>query len=137
MFFPKKNAGVCGQMSLSVGPDALWLANDGAHGVVLGSVIQVFCAASGVGSGDVMWTRDGFLLRSDPPHIRIRVTSGDGGAVVSTLTVDNFRSTDGGSYVCKTNSSRSSELQLTGQSSLRTSCVHVYITLLTSCIHIL
>ncbi len=92
----------------------LWDTNSGEHDVVAGSVIQLLCSATGTTPKGVTWTRDGIQLRNDPPHIRVRVSSGGDGATLSMATVDNFNSADDGSYVCVTNEIRSSPLNLTG-----------------------
>ena len=60
----------------------------------------------------MMWFKDGSSLTNDPPHVRIR-TSTDGTAVVSTLTIDNFDSTDNGDYFCQASDGSNSESSIT------------------------
>ena len=84
----------------------------------LGTVIRVRCTASSSSAPTMTWFNDGSSLTNDPPHVRIR-TSTDGTAVVSTLTIDNFDSTDDGIYFCQasddTNSESSTTLNLTSK----------------------
>ena len=96
----------------------LFVNNSGVHNVELGTVIRVRCTASSSSAPTMTWFKDGSSLTNDPPHVRIR-TSTDGTAVVSTLTIDNFDSTDDGDYFCQasddTNSESSTTLSLTSK----------------------
>ena len=107
-----------GQLSLQSLPDVLFVNNNGVHNVELGTVIRVRCTASSSSAPTMTWFKDGSSLTNDPPHVRIR-TSTDGTAVVSTLTIDNFDSTDDGDYFCQasddTNSESSTTLSLTSK----------------------
>ena len=108
-----------GQLTLQALPDVLFVDNGGVHGVELGTVVRARCTASSSSSAPLLtWFKDGGILASDPPHIRIRSTS-SGSEVSSVLTVDNFDSGDNGDYYCEasndTDTLTSTTLSLSGQ----------------------
>ncbi|CAI8053582.1 hypothetical protein GBAR_LOCUS29303 [Geodia barretti] len=92
---------VQGQLTLQALPDMLFVDNGGVHGVELGTVVRARCTASSSSSAPLLtWFKDGGILASDAPHIRIR-SSSSGSEVSSVLTVDNFDSGDNGDYYCE------------------------------------
>ena len=79
-------------------------------------MIWLYCTADSA-NATITWTKDGVTLVNDPAHIRIR-NSSSGVSTTSSLVVDNFQSSDNGSYVCQardgTVTVNSSTLSLTG-----------------------
>ena len=107
-----------GQLTLQALPDVLFVDNGGVHGVELGTVVRARCTASTSSAPLITWFKDGGILASDPPHIRIR-SSSSGSEVSSVLTVDNFDGGDNGDYYCEasndTDTLASTTLSLSGQ----------------------
>ena len=97
-------------------PDILFQNNSGVHNIVEQSVIWLYCTANSV-NATITWTKDGVTLVNDPAHIRIR-SSSSGMSTTSSLVVDNFQTSDNGSYVCQARdgvlTTSSSTLSLTG-----------------------
>ena len=79
-------------------PTVLFESNGGMHNVVEGSVIQLYCSVLS-STATVTWTKDGSPVVLDVPHLRER-TFNDSTTVLSVLTVDNFVSSDSGTYHC-------------------------------------
>ena len=79
-------------------PSVLFQSNGGIHSVVEGSVIQLYCSVEST-TASFSWTKDGSPVIIDVPHLRER-TSNDNTITTSVLTVDNFQSTDSGTYQC-------------------------------------
>ena len=83
-------------------PDAIFQAPGGVRRVVEGSVLQLYCS---IGALNVTftWRKDGEPVTIDVPHLRER-TSEDGttNTTTSVLTIDNFQSSDNGTYQCMT-----------------------------------
>ena len=79
-------------------------------------MIWLYCTADSA-NATITWTKDGVTLVNDPAHIRIRSYS-SGMSTTSSLVVDNFQSSDNGSYVCQARDGmttvNSSTLSLTG-----------------------
>ena len=79
-------------------PSVLFQSNGGLHNVVEGSVIQLYCSVESI-TAAFFWTKDGSPVVIDVPHLRER-TSNDSTTTTSVLTVDNFQSSDTGTYQC-------------------------------------
>ena len=97
-------------------PNILFQNNSGVHNIVEQSVIWLYCTADSA-NATITWTKDGVTLVNDPAHIRIR-SSSSGMSTTSSLVVDNFQTSDDGSYVCQARDGMftvtSSALSLTG-----------------------
>ena len=122
ILFPS-HAAVCGQTTVAVLPDALWTGTSsgavGVHNILGGSVIQLFCTGTDTaGPPNVMWIRNDVPLSNDPPEVRIRTSDDGATATSSVLTIEDFDSTDNGTYYCSvvgtSGSAASGALQLTG-----------------------
>ena len=107
---------VSAQLTVTPLPDILFQNNSGIHNIVEQSVIWLYCTANSV-NATITWTKDGVTLVNDPAHIRIR-SSSSGMSSTSSLVVDNFQTSDDGSYVCQARDGmttvNSSTLSLTG-----------------------
>ena len=79
-------------------PSVLFHTNSGLHSVVEGSVIQLYCSVEST-TASFSWTKDGNPVVIDVPHLRER-NSNDSTTTTSVLTVDNFQSSDTGTYQC-------------------------------------
>ena len=79
-------------------PSVLFESNGGLHNVVEGSVIQLYCSVEST-TVSFSWTKDGNPVVIDVPHLRERTTY-DSTTTTSVLTVDNFQSSDTGTYQC-------------------------------------
>ena len=79
-------------------PSILFESNGGLHNVVEGSVIQLYCSVEST-TASFSWTKDGNPVVIDVPHLRERTTN-DSVITTSVLTVDNFQSSDTGTYQC-------------------------------------
>ena len=79
-------------------PAILFQSNGGVHGVVRGSVIQLYCSVQST-TATFSWTKDGGPVVIDVPHLRER-TCNDSTTTTSVLTLDNFQSSDNGTYQC-------------------------------------
>ena len=105
------------QLAITPLPNALFQNNGGVRNIVEQSVIWLYCTANST-VATITWTKDGVALVNDPSHIRIR-SSSSGMSTTSSLVVDNFQSSDNGSYVCQasdgTATVNSSTLSLTGE----------------------
>ena len=115
LFLPPSSA-VNAQLTVTPLPDILFQNNSGVHNIVEQSVIWLYCTANSA-TATITWTKDGVTLVNDPAHIRIR-SSSSGMSTTSSLVVDNFQSSDNGSYVCQARdgmmTASSSTLSLTG-----------------------
>ena len=83
-------------------PSVLFESNGGLHNVVEGSVIQLYCLVEST-RVSLSWTKDRSSVVIDVPHLRER-TSNDSTTTTSVLIVDNFQSTDTGTYQCSASS---------------------------------
>ena len=79
-------------------PSVLFQSNGGIHNVVEGSVIQLYCSVEST-TASLTWTKDGSPVVIDVPHLRER-TSNNSTTTTLVLTVDNFQSSDTGTYQC-------------------------------------
>ena len=79
-------------------PSVLFHSNGGLHTVVEGSVIQLYCSVEST-TASFSWTKDGNRVVIDVPHLQER-TANDDTTTTSVLTVDNFQSSDTGTYQC-------------------------------------
>ena len=79
-------------------PAVLFQTNGGVHNITAGSVIQLYCSVQST-TASFSWTKDGRPVVIDVPHLRER-TCNDSSTATSVLTVDNFQSSDGGTYRC-------------------------------------
>lgn len=79
-------------------PTVLFESNGGVHNVVEGSVIQLYCSVVS-STATVTWTKAGSPVVLDVPHIRER-TFNKNTTILSVLTIDNFMSSDSGTYHC-------------------------------------
>ena len=79
-------------------PDALFQASGGVHNVVEGSVIQLYCTVSSI-NVTFSWTKDSTPVVIDVPHLRER-TCNTSTTTTSVLTIDNYQSSDNGTYQC-------------------------------------
>lgn len=109
------------QLTVTTLPNVLFQSNDGVHNIVEESVVWLYCTAnSTIATPSITWTKNGVTLVHDPPHIRIRSSSDDTNmSTTSSLVVDNFKTSDNGSYMCQagdgTVTMNSSVLSLTGR----------------------
>jgi len=88
--------------------------------IVEETVIWLYCTAnSATAIPNITWMKDGVTLVNDPPHIRIRSSSNTLLSNTSSLVVDNFQTSDDGTYLCQasdgTATMNSSTLSLTGR----------------------
>ena len=85
-------------------------------------MVWLYCTAnSTTAAPSVTWTKNGVTLVNDPPHIRITSSSDSTNmSTTSSLVVDNFKTSDNGSYMCRasdgTVTMNSFALSLTGKS---------------------
>ena len=79
-------------------PAVLFQTNGGVHNVVAGSIIQLYCSVRST-TASFSWTKDGRPVVVDVPHLRER-TGNDSATATSVLIVNNFQSSDSGSYQC-------------------------------------
>ena len=104
------------QLTVTPLPDILFQNNSGVHNIMEQSVIWLYCTANSA-NATITWTKDGVTLVNDPAHILIR-SSSSGISTTSSLVVDNFQTSDNGSYVCQAMDGmvivNSSTLPLTG-----------------------
>ena len=107
---------VSAQLTVTPLPDILFQNNSGVHNIMEQSVIWLYCTANSA-NATITWTKDGVTLVNDPAHILIR-SSSSGISTTSSLVVDNFQTSDNGSYVCQAMDGmvivNSSTLPLTG-----------------------
>ena len=89
---------VFGQLTVTSLPDALFRDNGGVHNVVEGSVIQLFCSVESL-NVTFSWTKDGSPVVIDVPDLRER-TCNDSTTTTSMLTIEDFQSSDDGTYQC-------------------------------------
>ena len=76
------------------------LFNGGNQSIVEGSVIWLYCEVDSVSpSLRVTWNKDNVPLTQDVPHIRMR-SSSTTSSTTFLLVVDNFQSSDDGTYQC-------------------------------------
>ena len=76
------------------------LFNGGSQSIVRGSVIWLYCDVDSVSSSlRVTWNKDNTSLTQDVPHIRMR-SSSTTSSTTFLLLVDNFQSSDDGTYQC-------------------------------------
>ena len=76
------------------------LFNGGSQSIVEGSVIWLYCEVDSVLSSlNVTWNKDNVPLTKDVPHIRMK-SLGTTSSSTFLLVVDNFQSSDGGTYQC-------------------------------------
>ena len=98
-------------------PTVLFESNGGVHNVVEGSVIQLYCSVV-PSTATITWTKDGSPVVLDVPHLRER-TFNESPSILSVLTVDNFVSSDSGTYHClavaEGHSSNGTEVTLNGK----------------------
>ena len=116
LLFPPCSA-MGAQLTVTPLPNVLFQNNSGVHNIVEQSVIWLYCTANST-TATITWTKNGETLVNDPAHIRIR-SSSSGMSTTSSLVVDNFQSSDNGSYVCQARDGvltvNSSTLSLTGR----------------------
>ena len=79
-------------------PAVLFQTNGGVHNITAGSVIQLYCSVQST-TASFSWIKDGRPVVIDVPHLRER-TCNDSTTATSVLTVDNFQSSDSGTYQC-------------------------------------
>ena len=92
------NAAVQGQLTVTLLPAVLF--NGGSQSIVEGSVIWLYCEVDSVSpSLRVTWKKDNVPLTQGVPHIRMR-SSNTTSSSSFLLVVDNFQSSDGGTYQC-------------------------------------
>ena len=76
------------------------LFNGVNQSIVEGSVIWLYCEVNSVSpSLTVTWNKDNIPLEQDVPHIRMR-SSNTTSSSTFLLVVDNFQSSDDGTYQC-------------------------------------
>ena len=76
------------------------LFNGESQSIVEGSVIWLYCEVDSVSpSLRVTWNKDNIPLEQDVPHIRMRSLSTTSSSTF-LLVVDNFQSSDDGTYQC-------------------------------------
>jgi len=97
---------VSARLTVTSLPNLLFENNGGVHNVVQQSVIQLYCMANSTTgtTPNVTWTKNGVELVNDLPHIRIRNSVSANEAYTtstSSLVVDNFQTSDNGSYMCR------------------------------------
>ena len=81
-------------------PVSIFQAPGGVRRVVEGSVIQLYCSVESL-SVTFTWNKDNDPVDIDVPHLRERTCS-SGSTTTSVLTIDNFLSSDNGTYQCMT-----------------------------------
>ena len=87
-------------------PAALFQDNCGVHNVVEGSVIQLFCSVESL-NVTFSWTKDGSPVVIDVPNLHER-TCNDSTTTTSMLTIEDFQSSDNGTYQCMVTSRQES-----------------------------
>ena len=88
------------QLTINPLPDILFQNNSGVHNIVEQSVIWLYCTVDSA-TATITWTKDGETLVNDPAHIRIRSFNSSEMSTTSSLVVDNFQTSDNGTYVCQ------------------------------------
>ena len=87
-----------GQLNVISLPAVLF--NGGNQSIVEGSVIWLYCEVDSVTSSlTVTWNKDNVPLEQDVPHILMR-SSRNTSSSTFLLVVDNFQSSDDGTYQC-------------------------------------
>ena len=89
---------ICTDLQVTSLPFVLFQSNGGIHNVVEGSVIQLYCSVEST-TASFSWTKEGSPVVIDVPHLRERI-SNDSSTTTSVLTMDNFQSSDTGTYQC-------------------------------------
>ena len=77
--------------------------NDNASAIVAGSVIQLFCSASGqFTSPNIRWTKNNITIpeTAQLPHLMVKSRTENNTITSSVLTIYGFSSSDNGSYQC-------------------------------------
>ena len=76
------------------------LFNGMNQSIAEGSVIWLYCEVNSVSSSlTAIWSKDNVPLEQDAPHIRMR-SSNTTSSSTFLLVVDNFQSSDDGTYQC-------------------------------------
>ena len=87
--------------------------NDNSSVIVAGSVIQLFCSASGQFTAPHMqWTRNNITIpeTAQLPHLMVKSRTENNTITSSVLTIYGFSSSDNGSYQCSASEINSSSL---------------------------
>eukprot|EP00731_Ephydatia_muelleri_P008994 Em0004g1332a len=85
------------------GPQDLDTIKDNSSVIVVGSVIQLFCSASGqLTAPHIQWTRNNITIpeTAQLPHLMVKSRTQNNTITSSLLTVYGFSSSDNGSYQC-------------------------------------
>ena len=85
-------------------PQDLDAINDNSSVIVAGSVIQLFCSASGQFTAPhIQWTRNNITIPETPqlPHLIVKSRTENSRLLTSsTLVINGFSGSDNGSYRC-------------------------------------
>ena len=76
---------------------------DNSSVIVVGSVIQLFCSASGqLTAPHIQWTRNNITIpeTAQLPHLMVKSRTQNNTITSSLLTIYGFSSSDNGSYQC-------------------------------------
>ena len=88
---------------INVGPRDFDSVQDNSSVIVVGSVIQLFCSASGQFTAPhIQWTRDIINIpeTAQLPHLIVKSRTQNNTITSSILTIYGFSSSDNGSYQC-------------------------------------
>ena len=86
--------------------------NDNSSVIVAGSVIQLFCSASGQFTAPrIQWTRNNITIpeTAQLPHLMVKSRTENNTITSSVLTIYNFTSSDNGSYQCSVSDMNTSD----------------------------
>ena len=105
---------------------------DNSSVIVAGSVIQLFCSASGQFTAPhIQWTRNNITIpeTAQLPHLMVKSRTENNTITSSTLIIGGFSATDNGNYTClaqETGGSTviSGQLLLTGLTASALVCIH-------------
>ena len=96
-----ENVGHCA--ILRVKPQDIITYSGGTTVIVAGSVIQLFCSASGQFTAPhIQWTRNNITIpeTAQLPHLMVKSRTENNTITSSVLTIYGFSSSDNGSYQC-------------------------------------
>ena len=105
--------GTTGCAVLLRGPQDLDGFKDNSSGIVAGSVIQLFCSASGQFTAPhIQWTKNNITIpeTAQLPHLMVKSRTENNTITSSVLTIYGFSSSDNGSYQCCASEINSSTL---------------------------
>ena len=98
---------------INVGPRDFDSDQDNFSAIVAGSVIQLFCSASGQFTAPhIQWTRNNITIpeTAQLPHLIVKSRTQNDTITSSFLTIYGFSSSDNGSYQCTASDSDNSTI---------------------------